>query len=107
MANFQDLNQCANDPAFRGRCLYATTVACAAALANASTVLQVTSFAQQIVAGAGNPYQIAMNILTNSTIASEITTASLPGATSSVPDSDLQFAANTLLPIMAGVQTGH
>jgi hypothetical protein len=103
MAGFQDLQTIANDTAFRGRCLYALTVEAIAIMSNSESTVPLVEYAIEVLGGSVNTYQVALTALTNSTIASEATTASLPGCTA-VPDSDIQYAVNTYFGYMAGVQ---
>lgn len=106
-ANLQDCNTIANDAAFRGRCREAVTIAAANVMAESNTTTshaQRILFAASILQGGGSDYQNALTVLSNSTIAAEATTASLPGCTA-IPDSDIQFAVNSLFNAMAGIGT--
>ena len=70
---------------------------------NATAGHQVrNNFALQVLNGSVDPQRVALIVLTNSTIAGEATTGSLPGETA-VPDSDIQFAINSLYNVMAGL----
>jgi hypothetical protein len=104
MADFQDLQTIANDAAFRGRCYYALTVEAVTTLQNSASNAQEVAYANAVLAGNVSQYEVALTILTNATIAAEATVASLPGCTA-VPDSDIQFAADSLFSVLAGVQT--
>ena len=106
MASFQDLNTIATDAVFRGRCLYALEVAAVNVMAESGSTaghVQRVAYATNVLAGNVNTYVLALAVLSNSTIASEATIASLPGASSSVPDSDLQFSVNSIFSSLAGV----
>jgi hypothetical protein len=104
MASFQDLQTIANDAAFRGRCMYALTVAAVANINSAGPTTPLVAYCTQVLQGAVTGYQVALTVLTNVTIAAEATTASLPGCTS-VSDSDIQFAVNSLFNALAGIPT--
>lgn len=110
MANYQDQNTVAQDTVFQGRCRIALQNAAVNIIAEdpqtqnhaqrAAFAIQVLTQPQQI-----SSYNIALSVLTNSTIAGEVTVASLPGATSTVADNDLQFAINSLFNALAGIST--
>lgn len=97
--SFQDLNELAQDPIFRGRCLYALQVAAVAVMAESSGTPshdKRVAFATSVLNGSCISYQIALAVLTNPTIAAEAPT---------IPDSDIQFAVESLFDALAGVST--
>jgi hypothetical protein len=105
MADLQDLNTIANDAAFRGRCREALTLAANNVMAediNTSGHALRLAYAQIVLAGNQNDYSVALAVLANPTISVEATIQSLPGATSSIPDSDIQFTINSLFNALAG-----
>lgn len=106
MADLQDVGTIANDAAFRDRCLSAMVLAAENVMAEDNQTAshpQRLVYASMVLAGQANTYAIALAVLANPTIAVEATVASLPGATSSIPDSDIQFTCNSLFNALAGV----
>jgi len=106
MASLQDINTIATDSVFRGRCLEALEAAAVNVMAedgNTLGHLQRTIYANSVFSGSVNTYALALAVLANSTISAEATVQSLPGATSSVPDGDIQFTVNSIFAALAGV----
>jgi hypothetical protein len=103
MATFDQLGQIAADHFFQRRVQYAVSVAAIAVYnEDSATTGHVArkAFASQVIGGNLNINQVAFLVLTNSTIAAEATMTGTPGA--NIPDSDIQFAVNSLWSAFAG-----
>ena len=98
MATFDQIRQIATDPFFQGRVGYATMVAAINVFSEdpaTSNHAQRLAFAENVIKGTGyNIGAVTLAVLSNSTIATEATMTPTPGA--NVPDSDIQFAVNSL-----------
>lgn len=104
MATFSDLGTIASNANFQARVQYAMTVAAVNVYAEdpataghpARKDLAIRTFN-----GAYSVQTVAMMVLTNSTIAAEANINTTPGF--AIPDSDIQFAVNSLWNDIAGV----
>jgi hypothetical protein len=106
VADLEDLNTIANDGQFQNRCLAALKAAAVDVLAEDPSTqyhTQRAAYANQVISEQVNGEEVASVVLTNSTIAAEVTVASLPGANSTVPDSDIEFAVSSIFNDLAGV----
>lgn len=98
MTSFADINTQAQDSVFRGQCLYALQVAAVNVMAESGATpghAQRVAYATIVLNGAINSYQVALAVLTNPTIANEVAAG--------IPDSDIQYAINSLFSALAGV----
>jgi hypothetical protein len=107
MANLTDQGAIAQDGQFQERCVqalkdYAATIMTGST--SGANYAQLSAYAQQVLGGQVNAVVVAEAVLTNSTIAGEATTASLPGCTA-VPDSDIEYAITQIFASLAGVAT--
>lgn len=105
-APFRDINTISKDAGFQGRCAYALTVEAVAAVAELNTVANHNAragFALKVLAGSVNILQVALVILTNTTIAANAVAATTPDF--AILDGDIQFAAHTFFNDLAGVTT--
>jgi len=106
MALFHDFTTISTNAGFQGRCLYALTVAAvnvAAEANNTANHQQRVNYAKTVLNGGANLLQVALAVLTNSTISAEAVVATTPDY--AIPDSDIQFAINSLFNDLAGVTT--
>jgi hypothetical protein len=103
-ASFDDLNTIASNSGFQGRCLYALQVAAVDVMSESNTTTyhqQRIDYARAVISGSANALQVALAVLTNATIAAEAAVATTPDY--AIPDSDIQYAVNTLYNALAGV----
>lgn len=104
MTTFATLSTVAADTGFEARIDYAMMVAAAQIAAEdpgtASHDIR-KAFAAKVIAGNYSIARAALAVLTNSTIAADTSTSPSPGST--IPDSDIQFAVNSLWNTLAGV----
>lgn len=102
MATFSDISRTAHDEDFRRRVAYALTVA---ALAAYNEAIGVTghalraAYAVKVLSSQFDLQGVVLAVLANSTIAAEANSA-ITG--NGVPDSDIQFAANSIYNALAG-----
>ncbi len=97
MASYSDLITIAGNNAFQNRIKYSLTQAAVSVYNEASSTTGHTArvaYAVGIIDGNYNLASASLAVLTNSTIAAEATLASAPDF--SIPDSDIQFAVNSL-----------
>lgn len=103
MATFSDIATIAYDDAtFRRRVSYALTVAAISAYNEAGTTPGHTlraAFATKVLASQFDLHGAVLGVLTNSTIAAEANSATVGNG---VPDSDIQFAINSIFNALAG-----
>lgn len=109
MASLLDLGTIASDNGFQERCMNALMAyAVNTVLVEGDAVAyhaQREAFALLLQGNQGNisPRIVAEIVLTNPTISAEATTASLPGAVTSIPDSDIEYAITQVFNDLAGV----
>lgn len=104
MTLFRDINTIANNSGFQGRCLYALQVAAVNVMAESNATAQHENrviFARQVLNGAVNALNVALAVLTNSSIFAEAVAATTPDY--AIPDSDIQFAVNSLFNALSGI----
>lgn len=104
MASFDNLNTIASNAGFQSRCQYALTDAAVNVMAESNETAshqQRVNYARQVIAGSINVLQLAFTVLTNSTIAAEANVQTTPDY--AIPDSDIQFAVNSLFNTLAGI----
>lgn len=93
----------ARNATFQDRVFYCMTLAAANVMAELSTTtghaLRVT-FAKSVLAGTANVFSYAAGALTNTTLFAEV---NLAAPDFGIPDTDLQFAVNSLFSAYAGV----
>lgn len=97
MASYDDLIAISGNNGFIGRVRYALTSAAVSVYNEASTTTghaQRLALASQVIQGGYNPGSAALPVLTNAAIAAEATLATAPDF--GIPDTDLQFAVNSL-----------
>lgn len=102
MATFIVLSQVAATTEFQQRVAYAMQVAAAAVYAEVNTTPGHTARAAYANKAANGNYNLAaaaMLVLSNSTIAAEAVNTASGNA---IPDSDIQFAVNSLWNVLAG-----
>lgn len=102
MASFSDIATTAYDETFRRRVVYALTVAAINAYAEVNTApghAARAAFATKVLASQFDVHGAVLGVLTNSTIAAESNSAVTGNG---VPDSDIQFAANSIYNALAG-----
>lgn len=103
MANYLDLQTIAGDAAFQGRCRYALVLTATFNMNNTNPLsVQLQAFCSQAIAGQVSGYQLALVVLGASNVATEATTASLPGCTA-ISDNDIVGAVDTYFNAMAGI----
>ncbi len=103
MANYDDLMTIALNSRFQDRIKYALTSAAVSVFNEASSTTGHTArveYADGIIRGSYNLGPASLAVLTNTTIASEANLAHAPDF--SIPDSDIQFAVNSLWDAFAG-----
>lgn len=103
MANFTGCAQISWQADFQQRVGYALNVAAINAYNEVGTVTGHAAraiFATKVLNGQYNLEAMALAVLTNSTIATEGNSAVQPG--NSIPDSDIQFAVNSIFSALAG-----
>ncbi len=102
-ATYAQLGIIANDGIFQQRINFAMMTA-AIAVYNESTGTTGhaarLAFAKTVIGGSYNITAAALAILTNATIESEATMTPTPGA--NIPDTDIQFSANSVWNALAG-----
>jgi hypothetical protein len=106
MALFHDFTTISTNAGFQGRCLYALTVAAVNVVAESNATAshqQRVNYAKTVLNGGANIVNVCLAVLTNSTIAGEAVAATTPDY--AIPDSDIQFAVNSLFNALAGVTT--
>ena|ERR1700680_2916270 len=106
MALFHDFTTISTNSGFQGRCLYALMVAAVNVVAEANNTASHqtrVNYARTVLGGGANILQVALAVLTNSTIAAEAVAATTPDY--AIPDSDIQFTVNSLFNALAGVTT--
>ncbi len=97
MADYDDLITIAGNNGFQNRVKYALTSAAVSVYNEASSSTghaARVAYAKSVIAGNYNLAPASLAVLTNSTIGSEAVLAHPPDF--SIPDSDLQFAVNSL-----------
>jgi hypothetical protein len=102
MASFSDLGTIAAAPAFIARVQYAMMVAAVQVYAEDPSTPghpARVSFARAVISGLNSSAPAA--VLTNPSIAAEANLQTVPGY--AIPDSDIQFAVNSLWNALAGV----
>lgn len=102
MATFIALGQIAPTSEFQSRVAYAMGVAAASVYSEAGTVPGHTAraaFANKVANGNYSLPAAALLVLSNATIAAEANNAVSGNA---IPDSDIQFAVNSLWNLLAG-----
>lgn len=102
MASFIALGQIAAGPEFQSRVAYAMGVAAAAVYSEVNTTpghIARAAFAVKVANGSYSLPAAAMMVLGNSSIAAEANNAVAGNA---IPDSDIQFAVNSLWNVLAG-----
>lgn len=102
MASFSDISRTAHDEDFRRRVAYALTVAALAAYNEAGTVQNHTlraAYATKVLASNFDLPGAVLGVLTNATIATEANSATTGNG---IPDSDIQFAVNSIYNALAG-----
>jgi hypothetical protein len=107
MADYSDLMQIAADTGFQLRVQYAMESAAVNVMAEQNTVIGHAlrvAYAEKILANSLPLFPMALAILTNTTIAAEADfTKQNVVPTFGIPDSDMQFAANSVFSALAGV----
>lgn len=107
MASLADLGTIANDSRFQSRCMQAALDAAINVMAEdpgTASHLKRAQYAEAIINGAVNPVSIARAVLSNSTIAGESDVTQIL-TTDAIPDSDIQFAVNSVFNALADVAT--
>lgn len=102
MATFSDISRTAHDEDFRRRVSYALTVAALAAYNEGTGVTGHAlraAYATKVLASQFDLQGAVLGVLTNSTIAAESNSAVTGNG---VPDSDIQFAVNSIYNALAG-----
>ncbi len=97
MANYDDLIKIAGNSGFQERVKYALMSAAVSVYNELSSTTGHTprvAYANSIIAGNYNLGPASLGVLTNTSIAAEATIGSAPDF--SIPDSDIQFAVNSL-----------
>ena len=105
MATFDQITTISLDKGFQARVQYAATIAAENVyneLTNTPGHVTRASYATKVLnGGLSNLAAVALSILTNPTIAAEANPANPPDF--SIPDSDIQFAMNSIWNSLAGV----
>lgn len=102
MAGFSDIGYTAHNEDFRRRVTYALTVAAIAAYSESTGVTghaARAAFATKVLSSQFDLNGAVFGVLTNSTIAGESNSATTGNG---VPDSDIQFAVNSIYNALAG-----
>ncbi len=102
MASYDSLITIAGNSGFQNRIKYALTQAAVSVyneLSSTSGHTQRVAYASGVIQGNYNLAPAALAVLTNTTIAAEATLATAPDF--GIPDSDLQFAVNSLWDALA------
>ena len=97
MADYDDLITIAGNNGFQNRIKYALTQAAVSVYNEASSSTGHTArlaYAVGVIGGSYNLASATLAVLTNSTIAAEATLSSAPDF--AIPDTDIQFAVNSL-----------
>jgi hypothetical protein len=105
---FVNLNQIAQYGAFQQRVQYALVVAANAVLNETNTTTghaTRATYANKVLNNQADLFTAALCILTNSTISAEADYSITQDGGFSIPDSDIQFAVNSLFSDLAGVST--
>ena len=103
MASFNQLGQIAVTPQFQSRVKYAMGVAAASVYAEVNTTTghaARAAFSVKVSAGNYSVLDAAYAVLGNSSIAAEAVYATQPDF--AIPDSDIQFAVNSLWNLFSG-----
>ncbi len=103
MAKYDDLIKIAGNTGFQDRIKYALTSAAISVYNELSSTTGHTArvaYASSIIGGNYNLAPASLAVLTNTSIAAEATIGSAPDY--NVPDSDIQFAVNSLWDALAG-----
>jgi polyferredoxin len=103
-ASFLQLAQIANSQTFQQRVSYAMSVGAATVYNEASTVTSHNAraaYASKVANGNYNLQAAAAAVLSNATIAAEAVNDGSQG--NAIPDSDIQFAVNSLWNLLTGV----
>lgn len=106
MALASDLMIIANAPGFQGRVKYwleSAAVAVMAEAANTASHGPRVNYAYSILRGSASVLEVTVAVLTNTTIAGEANVATTANSGYAIPDSDIQFAINSLFNALAGV----
>jgi hypothetical protein len=106
MALFHDFTTISTNVGFQGRCQYALTVAAVNVVAEANNTAnhqQRVNYAKTVINGTASILPVALAVLTNASIAAEAVASTTPDY--AIPDSDIQFAVNSLFNALAGVTT--
>jgi hypothetical protein len=107
MASLANLATIASDPNFQLACGMALETAAINVLAEDPTTSNHalrSRYAIQVVGGSANLRGVALAVLTNATIAAEAN-VSEPTQQYAIPDSDIQFAINSIFNDLAGIST--
>ncbi len=102
MASYDDLIKIAGNSGFQERVKYALTSAAVSVyneLSSTTGHTQRVAYASGIIQGNYNLAPASLAVLTNTSIAAEASLSSAPDF--SIPDSDIQFAVNSLWDCMA------
>lgn len=102
MASYSDIGTTATSEDFRRRVAYALTVASIAVYAEAGTVqghAARAAYASKVLNSQFDLHGAVLGVLANSTIAAE---SSSSASGSNVPDTDIQFAINSIFNVLAG-----
>ena len=97
MADYDDLITIAGNNGFQNRIKYALTSAAISVYNEQSSTTGHTArvaYATSVIQGSYNLPSVTLAVLTNSTISAEATLSSAPDF--GIPDTDLQFAVNSL-----------
>ena len=103
MASYDDLIAISGNSGFQNRVRYALTSAAVSVYNELSSTTGHTArvaYASGVINGSYNLAPVSLAILTNSSIAAEATLSSAPDF--NIPDSDIQFAVNSLWNCFAG-----
>lgn len=103
MATYTDITATAQQLQFQRRVAYALTIAAIAAYnEDPATTGHAAraAYATRVLSGSFNINGVVLGVLANSTIAAEESSTVIPG--NSVPDTDIQFAVNSIFGALAG-----
>lgn len=108
MATTVDLITIAQNQAFQSRVTYAlynTAIAVLSELGSTQGHTQRVVYAKAILNGNSNTVNVAIGVLTNTTIASEADISKSVNGDYGIPDGDIQFAVNTFFNAFSGVSS--
>lgn len=102
MATFNQLAQIAVSPTFQSRVQYAMNAAAVAVYAETPPANHAAraAYATKVANGSFNLSAASYAVLTNSTIGAEAVLTTTPD--NAIPDSDIQFAVNSIWNLLAG-----